>query len=103
MTPDKNSLPIIESQVFLLPASAESKHSEKTEHFQFSRVPVASGRKPEADRKADLHFFVLLQLRKLPEGVAEAYMAAVVLRGSRKVPGRSGRRTRKRTGRRTIV
>jgi hypothetical protein len=41
-------------------------------HFPFSRVPEASGRVPEAYRKA-LFFSVLPQFRKLPEGFQKAY------------------------------
>ena len=49
------------------------------EHAQISRVPEASGRKPEAYRKltgrptCPFLFYVVLQFRNLPEGFQKAY------------------------------
>ena len=59
--------------IFYYPCQQKRNTLSQIEHFQFSRVLEDSGRKPEADRKADLPFFVLLQFRKLPEGFRKAY------------------------------
>ena len=62
----------MKAKYFYYPCQQKMNTLTQIEHFQFSRVPEASGRKPEADRKADFPFFVLLQFRKLPEGFRKA-------------------------------
>ena len=81
--------------------SFHSTHKQKTTtltqivHFPFSRVPEASGREPEADRKLTgrltsscLFYCSSGSSRKVPGRLTRSLLGAVVLCGSRKVPGR---------------
>ena len=59
-------------------------------HFPFSRVPEASGREPEAYRKAYLLLFCLAAVPeapgRFPEGLPEAYWELLFYVGSGRFP-----------------
>ena len=87
--------PELQARLHYSPRNPKTNTLTQIVHFPFSRVPEASGREPEDYRKLTGRITCSFMFyrssgssQKVPGGLTGSLQGAVVLCGSRKVPGR---------------